>query len=245
MQFRLGTFSHRGSVLYPGLVLDERVYALTRLGSLLSGWDRNFAALTAIAAALRDGKSGAHLDSGESVNVHALYVHAPIHLPRQLSCAIGNDRSHILDSVRDPTASPRLGEPDTAECVQRAARTIEERLRSAPCVCVKLPSTATGPDALCTARRVMRHLHTLSRLPLPLESASRICKRCYAKCARRFAAGPRLRARNRSFSQALRLHWHGAIRWRFATYCCFVVALQPAGRRRANDCCTTVDAWPV
>jgi 2-keto-4-pentenoate hydratase/2-oxohepta-3-ene-1,7-dioic acid hydratase in catechol pathway len=74
-----------------------------------------------------------------------LHVHAPIHLPRQLFCAIGNYRSHIRDSVRDPTASPRLGEPDTAECVQRAARTIEERLRSAPYVCVKLPSTVTGP----------------------------------------------------------------------------------------------------
>jgi 2,4-didehydro-3-deoxy-L-rhamnonate hydrolase len=166
MQFRLGTFSHGGSAPYPGLLLGERVYALTRLGALLqrldlrlegadsvlallSAWEGNFAALSAIATALEEDESGVARAGVESANLQVLQVHAPVHLPRQIFCAIGNYRSHILDSVRDPAESVRLGTPDTTECVQRAAVAIEQRLRSAPYVCMKLPSTVAGPhDAL-------------------------------------------------------------------------------------------------
>jgi 2,4-didehydro-3-deoxy-L-rhamnonate hydrolase len=176
MQFGLGTFSHSGSALFPGLVVGERVFAFARLGSLLqrlnvrlegadsvlallSRWDSNFEALITVAAALEENEPSADLvrgahgrrfgDAVQSVSVHELCVHAPIHLPRQIFCAIGNYRSHIVDTLRDPAASPRLGEADTVEFMKRAAQAIAERLRSAPYVCLKLPSTVTGPaDAL-------------------------------------------------------------------------------------------------
>ena len=106
MHFGLGTFSHAGSALFPGLVLGERVFALARLGtllsrlnlqldgadsvlSLLSNWEANFAALAAVAAALNEGEPSRQLarvggsrgssDTPESINVHELNVHAPIH----------------------------------------------------------------------------------------------------------------------------------------------------------------------
>jgi 2,4-didehydro-3-deoxy-L-rhamnonate hydrolase len=176
MHFGLGTFSHAGSALFPGLVLGERVIALTRLGtllsrlnlqldgadsvlSLLSNWEANFAALAAIAAALKEaepsrqparvGGSRGSSDTSDSINVHELNVHAPIHLPRQIFCAIGNYRSHIVDTLREPAASLRLSEPQSAECTARAATLIEERLHGVPYICLKLPSTVSGAaDAL-------------------------------------------------------------------------------------------------
>jgi 2,4-didehydro-3-deoxy-L-rhamnonate hydrolase len=176
MHFGLGTFSQARSAPFPGLVLGERVFALARLGvllrrlnvdldgadsvlSLLSNWDANFAALSAVAAVLKEETSNAPLasvgaghgrgDTAEGVKIQELNVHAPIYFPRQIFCAIGNYRSHIVDSVRDPAANSRLGEPDTSECVARAAQVIAERLRGAPYVCLKLPSTVSGAfDAL-------------------------------------------------------------------------------------------------
>jgi 2,4-didehydro-3-deoxy-L-rhamnonate hydrolase len=166
MHFGLGTFSRGDTAPYPGLLLGERVYALAHLGSLLqrldlrlegadsmlavlSAWERNFAALRAIALVLKDDEPSADRAHVESADLRALHVHAPIHLPRQIFCAIGNYRSHITDSVRDPAERRRLGAPDSTECVQRAAVAIEQRLLSAPYVCTKLPSTVAGPlDAL-------------------------------------------------------------------------------------------------
>jgi 2,4-didehydro-3-deoxy-L-rhamnonate hydrolase len=167
MHFGLGTFSHTGSALFPALVLGERVFALARLASLLgrlnvrldgadavlsllSNWEANFVTLAQVAAALNESVASGHPASGgggdtpESIPVNELIVHAPIQLPRQIFCAVGNYRSHILDTLRDPGPNPRLGEPDTAECVAGAAQVIAERLQGAPYVCLKLPSTVSG-----------------------------------------------------------------------------------------------------
>lgn len=157
MSFRLGTFSRAGSARFPGLVLGERVVplsalapALARTGgrlqgvesmlSLLENWEANFGALSRVAAGL--SASGASL---ELVSVSDLQVHAPIDVPRQIFCTIANYRSHLVDTVRDPALTPRLGEVDTAECLGKAATLIAERLRNPPYVCFKLPTTVIGP----------------------------------------------------------------------------------------------------
>jgi 2-keto-4-pentenoate hydratase/2-oxohepta-3-ene-1,7-dioic acid hydratase in catechol pathway len=107
---------------------------------LLSNWSHNFAALSRVADAIAAGDSGI-----ESLNVDELRVHAPIDVPRQIFCTIANYRSAIVDTVRDPALTPRLGEPDTPECLQRAAKAIEERMRTPPYMCFKLPTTVIGP----------------------------------------------------------------------------------------------------
>lgn len=156
MSFSLGTFARQGTAAFPALVLGERVVPLERLEGLLgrlgvrlagsesvlgilSSWDSNFAALRTIAGALAAGDSGL-----ENIDVRELEVRAPIDTPRQIFCTIANYRSHIVDTVRDPAIAPRLGEVDTAECLQRAAKVIEERLRTPPYICFKLPTTVIG-----------------------------------------------------------------------------------------------------
>lgn len=162
MQFRLGTFSSAGSALFPGLVVDERVIPLARLGpllqrlglrlqgadcvlALLSSWDDNFVALTKTATALAEDPASTSAGA-QAMDLRDLYVHAPVHLPRQTFCTVANYRSNLIDTVRDPHLSPQLGEPDTAECLERAATLIEERLRGTPYVCFKLPTTIIGAN---------------------------------------------------------------------------------------------------
>jgi 2-keto-4-pentenoate hydratase/2-oxohepta-3-ene-1,7-dioic acid hydratase in catechol pathway len=157
MTFRLGTFEGPGTAPFPGLVLGERVIPLARLELLfrrlnvsltgsesildvLASWDSNFTALSTVADALLAGDTGI-----ESIDVKELRVRPPVDLPRQVFCTIANYRSHIVDTVRDAALSPRLGEPDTAECLARAEKAIADRLRSPPYVCFKLPTTVIGP----------------------------------------------------------------------------------------------------
>jgi 2,4-didehydro-3-deoxy-L-rhamnonate hydrolase len=155
--FTLGTFTRReGGASFPGLVLGDRVVPFGRLDllsrrlnvqptgeesvlALLSSWDSNFTALRTIAEAVAAGDSGV-----DTMYLDELHVRPPIDVPRQIFCTIANFRSHIVDTVRDPALTPRLGEPDSPECLERAARAIEERLRSPPYVCFKLPSTVIG-----------------------------------------------------------------------------------------------------
>src|SRR5262245_39607780 len=102
MNFSLGTFSRADDVPFPGLVLADHVVRLERLGLLsrrlgvrlagaqsvlgiLSSWDRNFTALSRVAAALAAGDSGV-----ESIDVRELRVRAPIDVPRQIFCTIAN-----------------------------------------------------------------------------------------------------------------------------------------------------------
>ena len=173
MSFRLGTFSRAGAAPFAGLVLEDRVIPLAALAPLLRGtglqlkgaesmlallesWDSNFAVLSRAVAALAAGPgvralgslsaalASSNIAGMEASPLSALRIHAPIHLPRQIFCTIANYRSHIVDTVRDPALTQRLGEADTAECLQRAAALVEERLRHPPYVCFKLPTTVIG-----------------------------------------------------------------------------------------------------
>src|SRR5689334_7646710 len=121
MTFRLGTFSRAAAARFAGPVVGERVVPLggQSVLDILSSWDSTFASL-AEAAARTDG-----------IDVRELRVHAPIDVPRQIFCTIANYRSHIAEVVGDP---------------ERAAQAIEERLRTPPYVCFKLPTTVIGPD---------------------------------------------------------------------------------------------------
>jgi 2-keto-4-pentenoate hydratase/2-oxohepta-3-ene-1,7-dioic acid hydratase in catechol pathway len=168
MQFTLGTFSHDGGAPFPALVLADRVVPLGRLGLLmrrmnvhlvgresvlavLANWDRNFAVLNQLVAVVLSGESGV-----DSIELSDLHAHAPLE-PRQIFCTIANYRSAILDSVRDPAFTPRLGEPESTECLRHAAQFINDRLRTPPYVCFKLPSTVIGPtDDLELPRHVKR-----------------------------------------------------------------------------------------
>ncbi len=164
MQFSLGTFSAGAGAPFAGLVIAERVYALERLApqlerldlslqgaqsvlALLGSWDRNFSALSQVVPALTVAAAGSEPSAPEleGIDLNRLRVHPPVCVPRQTFCTVANYRSHILDTVRDSAASPRLGEPDSDECRERAARIVEERLRGPPYVCLKLPSTVIGP----------------------------------------------------------------------------------------------------
>jgi 2-keto-4-pentenoate hydratase/2-oxohepta-3-ene-1,7-dioic acid hydratase in catechol pathway len=123
MTFRLGTFSRAGAAPFPGLVLGERVVPLDGFESalgILTSWDRNCAAL---------GRSAESDWSAGSIDLGELRVHAPL-LPRQVFCTIANYRSHIVEVAGD---------------AERGAKAIEERLRTPPYVCFKLPTTVIGP----------------------------------------------------------------------------------------------------
>jgi 2-keto-4-pentenoate hydratase/2-oxohepta-3-ene-1,7-dioic acid hydratase in catechol pathway len=177
----LGTFSRAAGAPFAGLVLEDRVVPVTALApllrnrsaplsgapsvlALLENWDASFAALREVAATLEPdpGASAAssaesHGAGVESFPVSSLRVHPPVQVPRQTFCTIANYRSHLVDTVRDPALTLRLGEPDTPECLQRAAALVEERLRNPPYVCFKLPTTIIGPaDELQIPRHAQR-----------------------------------------------------------------------------------------
>jgi 2,4-diketo-3-deoxy-L-fuconate hydrolase len=160
--FRLGTFSRADGPAFAGLVLTRGVVVplqrlsplLDRLGvgldgaqsvlTVLSSWRNNCAALTKAAAACGESEGVALAEVG-AIPEDQLRIHAPIPQPRQVFCTIANFRSHIVDTVRDAALTPRLGEPDTPECLARARQIVEERLRGTPYACLKLPTAVIGP----------------------------------------------------------------------------------------------------
>jgi 2-keto-4-pentenoate hydratase/2-oxohepta-3-ene-1,7-dioic acid hydratase in catechol pathway len=144
---------------FAGLVLGDSVIVLASLNLPLRGavsllavldhWDENFASLSTLST--DPATLGVPILPLAELRVH------PPHVPRQTFCTIANYRSHLIDTVRDPGLTPALGEPETAECLQRAATLIEERLRNPPYVCFKLPTTIIGPtDALEIPRHAQR-----------------------------------------------------------------------------------------
>ena len=185
--FSLGTFSAAGEKFFPGLVLPrgdvvpvKRLEPLVRqrglrlegmestLG-LLSSWRENLATLKAVVSTLNGAGANA-------LRLETLQVHAPV-LPRQVFCTVANYRSHILDSVRESAVAPRLGEPDTPECIAKTRALVEERMRGAPYVCLKLPSTVIGPnDPLpipLHARKTDWELELAAVIGLPCRRATR------------------------------------------------------------------------
>jgi 2,4-didehydro-3-deoxy-L-rhamnonate hydrolase len=180
MRFKLGTFSVAGGgAPFPGLVLQqthgtgssggaERVVPfarleplLTRLNlklhapnsllSLFADWDANFQALAILCETFPDELARA------SVPVDDFHIRAPIDPPRQIFCTVANFRSHVVESIVDYGVAPHTDEMDADARRAYADKVIEERLRSVPYACFKLPSTVIGPnDPLEIPRHVQR-----------------------------------------------------------------------------------------
>jgi 2,4-didehydro-3-deoxy-L-rhamnonate hydrolase len=180
MRFKLGTFSVAGSgAPFPGVVLahpgepgtsatSERVVPFARLEpllarlnlrlqtpdslfSLLGDWDANFQALAILCES-----SPAEL-APLSIPVDNLHIRAPIDAPRQVFCTIANFRSHVVESIVDYGVAPHTDGMDVDARRAYAEKVIQERLRSAPYACFKLPSTVIGPnDPLEIPRHVQR-----------------------------------------------------------------------------------------
>jgi 2,4-didehydro-3-deoxy-L-rhamnonate hydrolase len=170
MQFKLGTFSVGGGVPFPGLVLEgrDRVVPLSQtapllarlnlelrhpesLLSLFSYWDQSFPALAILCETFPGELAAA------SVSIDDLHTRAPIDPPRQIFCTIANYRSHIIETIVDAGVPPHTDGMDADARRQYAAKTIEERLRGAPYVCIKLPSAVIGPtDPLEVPRHAQR-----------------------------------------------------------------------------------------
>jgi len=174
MQFKLGTFSRAGhpaggGAPFPGLVLEgERVIPLARLEplltrlnlqlrqpesllSLLADWDNNFQSLAILCETAPEELARA------AIPVEELHTRAPIDPPRQIFCTVANFRSHVVESIVDYGAAPHTDGMDAAARRAYADTVIEERLKGAPYVCFKLPSTVIGPtDALEIPHHVQR-----------------------------------------------------------------------------------------
>ena len=183
MQFKLVTFSEAG-VQTAGLILGDRAFYLADvrpmaamlgmslrsegpLRDLLVHWDHDFPVLQQVVAALE-----AQPTAIKSQPLHDLELCAPL-VPQQTFCAIGNYRSHIIQSARsEATArSTDAGLP----LVQQAARDerlVAKRLEGEPYMCFKLPSTISGPtDPLIIPQHARR-------TDWELELAVVIARRC-------------------------------------------------------------------
>jgi len=174
MRFKLGTFAVAGGgAPFPGVVLPDshgtdRVvplahadFLLTPLNlrlrspesllSLLEDWDLNFQAL----AILCQSSTPELLQA--SIPLNAVHIRAPVAPPRQIFCAIANFRSHVVESVLDNGVPPHTDSMDAEARRVYAIQVIKDRLKSAPYVCFKLPSTVIGPtDPLEIPRHTQR-----------------------------------------------------------------------------------------
>ncbi len=187
MQFKLGTFAATaGGAPFPGLVVDgagaggtrpgasaaghrgERVVPLSQLRPLLSSlnlqlrqpdsilsllgeWDSNFQTLAILCETLPGELARS------SVPVEELHIRAPIDPPRQIFCTVANFRSHVVESIIDYGVPPHTDGMDADARRAYADKVIEERLKGAPYVCFKLPTTVIGPnDPLEIPRQAQR-----------------------------------------------------------------------------------------
>jgi 2,4-didehydro-3-deoxy-L-rhamnonate hydrolase len=159
--FSLGTFSVAGCAPFAGIVLGDRMIAVTALQplceelgrpvskpetvfGLLQAWERNFPVLQACMNELhREGEQSAGLI--EPVALDVVKTHAPVLYPRQIFCAGANYRQHVIDLA----VAHGHGAEDTMSLEERraeAARVMDERIASgSPYVFTKIPSAITGP----------------------------------------------------------------------------------------------------
>jgi 2,4-diketo-3-deoxy-L-fuconate hydrolase len=119
--------------------------------ALLDHWDTNFQALAILCETFPDELAQA------SLPVDDLHIRPPIDPPRQIFCTVANFRSHVVESIVDYGVAPHTDGMDADARRAYADEVIEERLRSAPYACFKLPSTVIGPnDPLEIPRHVQR-----------------------------------------------------------------------------------------
>jgi 2,4-didehydro-3-deoxy-L-rhamnonate hydrolase len=159
--FKLGTFSVAGGTPFPGLLIENRVLALSALRlsaqtssqqagrcatvlDLLDEWEAHFPALQAVAADILEGRAPElqrQLSGLEQVRVHA-----PIPQPRTVYCSGANYKKHVVDLIiahQDQPATQGM----TAE--QKRAwgmKLMDERAASgSPFIFIKPQSAVTGP----------------------------------------------------------------------------------------------------
>ena len=157
--FSLGTFSVAGCPPFAGVVIEDRMIAVTALQplceeagrplsspetvfGLLQSWEHNFPVLQAAVDELQGEQS---VGMVESVALDMVKIHAPVLYPRQVFCAGANYRQHVIDLA----VAQGHGANDTLSEVERraeAVRVMDERIASgSPYVFTKIPSAITGP----------------------------------------------------------------------------------------------------
>ncbi|HEY6456331.1 MAG TPA: fumarylacetoacetate hydrolase family protein [Steroidobacteraceae bacterium] len=153
--FCLGSFSWPGERVFPGLLLDDQVYAVPELkglarergvqlhGSastleLLAQWESNLPALRMIAEALLAGSPA------PSVSLERLHTHPPV-MPRQIFQAGANYHKHVVDLIvdsalaRDPAANADRMRADASQMMRKRAQD------GKPFIFMGLASSLTGP----------------------------------------------------------------------------------------------------
>lgn len=158
MRFELGTFSSRAGQPFAGLVLRDKVVALTGLESttaylgtrltgtasvldLLENWPANFNALQQIVAALSADSNQVHFTP-----VDQLHVYPPVYMPRQILCSGANYKKHVVDLIVDQGGGPETAGMSAAERRTFATALMDKRAREgAPYIFGKLPSAVVGP----------------------------------------------------------------------------------------------------
>ncbi len=159
--FSLGTFSIAGCPPFAGLVIGDRMLAVTALQplceelgrplsspetvlGLLQSWERNFPVLQAAVDELQREGEGS-VEPAEWVSLDKVKTHAPVLYPRQIFCAGANYRQHVIDLAvaQGHSANDTLSE---AERRSEAVRVMDARIASgSPYVFTKIPSAITGP----------------------------------------------------------------------------------------------------
>lgn len=149
ISFALGTFSVAGCHPFAGVVIDERVSAITAFQSsarpliaaatlfgLLQAWEHNFSVLQDCIA---------DFSKVASVALDAVKIHAPVLYPRQIFCAGANYRQHVVEIA----VAQGHSADDTLSLAERrvqAERMMDERIAfGSPYVFTKIPSAMTGP----------------------------------------------------------------------------------------------------
>jgi 2,4-didehydro-3-deoxy-L-rhamnonate hydrolase len=132
--------------------LNLELHHPNSLLSLLSAWDTNFRTLAILCEEATPGEL-----ARVATPVDDFRTHSPINPPRQIFCTVANFRSHVMESIVDYGVPPHTDAMDTAARIAYANKVIDERLKGAPYVCFKLPSTVIGPtDSLEIPRHVQR-----------------------------------------------------------------------------------------
>ena len=154
MQFSLATLREGDGSPFVGVVAGQQVLRLAglkalgeRLGSplrctddmrdLIVHWSDDFPTLQRLVSAAIEEASAA----GQR-GLHEFDVSAPF-VPPQTFCAIGNFRSHLIQSARQKDAGSRLS---SAQQKVRDEQMFAKRLEGEPYMCFKLPSTIAGPN---------------------------------------------------------------------------------------------------
>ena len=157
ISFALGSFSIAGCPPFAGVVIGERMMAVTalqplaeRMGHLLSmpesvfgllqDWEHNVSMLQSIVDELQGEQSI------EWVKLDTVKTHAPLLYPRQIFCAGANYRQHVIDLAVAQGGGASTEGMSIEERREYTARMMDERIANGiPYVFTKLPSSMTGP----------------------------------------------------------------------------------------------------